>query len=249
MSQPVKSSLRTVELLEFFAGHRGMHTLGDLQRELGYPKSSLYMLLRTLADIGWVETDPTGTMYGIGVRALLVGTSYLDGDETVAVAREVMDWLAATTTETVHLARLDGADVVYLATRESQHYLRPMSRVGRRLPAYATSLGKALLAERTDAEIRALLPAELAPITAHTLPTTDALIADLAATRRRGYAVDSEENVIGLRCFGAALRSRRPARDAISCSVPLARLTKGRAGEIVAALSEARDRLERALSS
>jgi IclR family transcriptional regulator, acetate operon repressor len=181
------------------------------------------------------------------LRALLVGTSYLDGDHVVAAAREVMDWLATTTTETVHLARLDGTDVVYLATRESQHYLRPMSRIGRRLPAYATSLGKALLADRTDAEVLATFPDALAPVTAHTLPTVVALVADLASTRRRGYAIDNEENVLGLRCFGAALRSRRPARDAISCSVPLARLTKGRASEITSALMEARDRLERAL--
>ncbi len=244
---PVKSSLRTVELLEFFANHRGLHTLGDLQQQLGYPKSSLYMLLRTLADIGWVETDQTGTMYGIGLRALLVGTSYLDGDDVVAAARPVMDWLVETTTETVHLARLDGADIVYLATRESQHYLRPMSRVGRRLPAYATSLGKALLADRSDADVLAALPATLSPITSHTLRTPAELIADLASTRRRGYAVDNEENVIGLRCFGAAVRSQRPARDAISCSVPLARLTKGRGAEIVAALMEARNQLERAM--
>ena len=243
----VKSSLRTVELLEYFASHRGLHTLGDLQQQLGYPKSSLYMLLRTLADIGWVETDRTGTMYGIGLRALLVGTSYLDGDDVVAAARPVMEWLVETTTETVHLARLDGTDVVYLATRESQHYLRPMSRVGRRLPAYATSLGKALLAERPDADVVAALPAALAAITPHTLRSPSDLVADLAITRRRGYAVDNEENVIGLRCFGAAVRSERPARDAISCSVPLARLTKGRGAEIVAALMEARSRLESAL--
>ena len=240
----VKSALRTVEVLEFFAGNRGMHSLAEVQQRLGYPKSSLYMLLQTLTEVGWVETDATGTMYGIGMRALLVGTSYLDGDEIVATARDVMAWLAETTTETVHLARLDGIDIVYLATRESQHYLRPMSRVGRRLPAYATSLGKALLAERDDDAVRALLPATLTSLTPHTLASPTAIMADLATTRRRGYAVDHEENVVGLRCFGAALRCQRPARDAISCSVPLARLTKGRDREIVTALLAARDRLD-----
>ncbi len=244
---PVKSAQRTVELLEFFAGHRGMHSLASLQQSLGYPKSSLYMLLRTLTDLGWVETDPTGTLYGIGVRALLVGTSYIDGDHIVAAARDTLDWLAETTTETVHLARLDGTDVVYLTTRESQHYLRPMSRVGRRLPAYTTSLGKSLLAERDDREVRALLPAELVRLTPHTVADHDALAADLARTRARGYAIDHEENVVGLRCFGAALRYQTPARDAISCSVPVARLTPGREEQIVQALLSARERLERIL--
>jgi IclR family acetate operon transcriptional repressor len=244
---PVKSALRTVELLEFFSGHRGLHSLSELQQSLGYPKSSLYMLLRTLTDLGWVETDPTGTLYGIGLRALLVGTSYLDGDHVLSAARDTLDWLSETTAETVHLARLDGTDVVYLATRESQHYLRPISRVGRRLPAHTTSLGKALLAERSDDEVRGILPARLVGLTPHTLTDHAGLAADLALTRSRGYAVDHEENVLGLRCFGVAVRYQRPARDAISCSVPVARLTAGREEQIASALMAARDRLERIL--
>lgn len=130
----VKSAVRTVELLEYFAGRPGMHSLAAVQEAVGYPKSSLYMLLRTLVELGWVETDATGTRYGIGVRALLVGTSYIDGDEVVAAARPTLDRLSDDTTETIHLARLDGTNVVYLATRQSQHYLRPFTRVGRRLP-------------------------------------------------------------------------------------------------------------------
>jgi len=244
---PVKSALRTIELLEYFAGHRGLHSLAELQQRLGYPKSSLYMLLRTLTDLGWIETDSTGTLYGIGLRALLVGTSYIDGDHIVAASRDTLEWLAEATNETVHLARLDGADVVYLATRESQHYLRPMSRVGRRLPAHVTSLGKALLAERTDADVARILPAELPALTPHTITDHARLAEDLAQTRQRGYAVDREENVLGVRCFGAALRYQRPVRDAISCSVPVARLTPGRDEQIAQALLAARERLERIL--
>lgn len=243
----MKSALRTVELLEYFAGHRGLHSLAELQQSLGYPKSSLYMLLRTLTDLGWIETDGTGTLYGIGLRALLVGTSYIDGDHIVSAARDTLEWLAEATNETVHLARLDGPDVVYLATRESQHYLRPMSRVGRRLPAHVTSLGKALLAERTDAEVNRILPDDLPALTQNSLVDRAALAADLAQTRARGYAVDREENVLGVRCFGAALRYQRPARDALSCSVPVARLTPGRDEQIAQALLAARERLERIL--
>ena len=242
---PVKSAVRTVELLEFFAGHPGQHSLGDLQTTLGYPKSSLYVLLRTLVELGWIEVDGTGTRYSIGVRALLVGTSYIDGDEVVLAARDVLDRLATETTETVHLARLDGTDVVYLATRESQHYLRPFTRVGRRLPAHTTSLGKALLATRSDDEVRRALPGHLEQLTPHTITDPDALLADLQLTRERGYSVDHEENTLGLRCFGVALAAGAgPARDAISCSVPAARLTQERERTITAALLAAAHRLD-----
>jgi DNA-binding IclR family transcriptional regulator len=239
----VKSAVRTVELLEYFAGRPGMHSLAEVQSSLGYPKSSLYMLLRTLVELGWVETDATGTRYGVGVRALLVGTAYIDGDEVVAAARSTLDRLAEETTETIHLARLDGADVVYLATRQSQHYLRPFTRVGRRLPAHSTSLGKALLATHSDDEVRRILPERLDPLTEHTFTDREKLIEDLALIRERGYAVDHEENTLGLRCFGIAIPYRTPARDAVSCSVPVARLTPGREQQIRDALFEARDRL------
>lgn len=240
---PVKSAQRTLELLELLGRDRGPFSLAELHQRLGYPKSSLSMLLRTLAEAGWVETDATGTRYGIGLHALLAGTAYLDRDPVVSAAHETMAWLSETTTETVHLARLDGADIVYLATHESQHYLRSITRVGRRLPAYTTSLGKALLAAHAMDP-----PERLVPLTPHTIVEVAALAADLAVTRDRGYAIDHEENVIGLRCFGAVIRTGGPLRDAISCSVPVARLTPGRQEQIVAALLIAQDRLETALA-
>ncbi len=245
--RPVKSAARTIELLEFLARTRGKRSLADIHETLRYPKSSLYVLLQTLIQLGWVDTDPTGTLYGLGARALLVGTAYLDGDEMVKLAADALDRLAHNTTETVHLARLDRTDVVYLATRESEHYLRPFSRVGRRLPAHATSLGKALLAERTDDSIRALLPERLAALTERTCTSREALLEELARTRRRGYSAERDENTVGLACFGAALRTREPTTDAISCSIPVARLNPARSRSIVAALLAARDEIEAAV--
>ncbi|MFF3015047.1 IclR family transcriptional regulator [Streptomyces sp. NPDC057939] len=240
---PVKSAVRTVLLLEHFAARPGLHSLADIQSDLSLPKSSLYMLLRTLVSLGWVETDATGTRYGIGVRALLVGSSYIDGDEVVAAARPTLDRLSDDTTETIHLARMDGTSVVYLATRQSQHYLRPFTRVGRRLPVHSTALGKALLATHTDEEVRRLLPRRLEAVTQHTITDREQLVEELALVREQGYAVDREENTLGLRCFGVAVPYRTPARDAVSCSVPVARLTAGHEQVIKAALFEARDRL------
>lgn len=223
-SGAVKSADRTVEVLELLARAADPMTLSEIHRELAYPKSSLFVLLRTLVGRGWVETDRRGTGYSIGVRALLVGTSYLDQDPVISAATRVLDELRAEVNETVHLARLDGADVVYLASRESAHHLRLTSRVGRRLPAHATSLGKALLAQRPDADVLALLPDPLPAITANTRTDRPGLLADLAATRERGYAAERGENTAGLGCFAVALAYRSPAIDAISCSVPFARL-------------------------
>lgn len=245
----VKSAARTVEVLEVLGSLDGQPiSLRQLAERMDVPRSSLYALLQTLVNRGWVRTDPTGSLYAIGVRALLVGTSYIDGDPRLTAAKPHLDDLGEQVGETVHFARLDGADVVYLATRESRQYLRPFSRVGRRLPAYATSLGKAILAERTDAEVEKLLPAEMPALTEHTLDR-GGLLADLASVRENGYAIDREEGTVGLRCFGMALRYENPVLDAISCSVPIARLTSDAESAILDALATARTAIERAVRS
>lgn len=240
----VKSASRTVALLELLAA-RGEEPsrLDQLAEELGVPRSSMYQLLRTLVDCGWVRTDATGSLYGIGIRALLTGTSYLDGDRRIRAVRPYLDEASDALGETIHLARLDGGDVVYLATRESHEYLRTISRVGRRVPAHAGALGKALLAERPDGELP--LPEDpLTALTENTHTTRAALLADLARVRERGYSVDRQETVTGIAGFGFALRYDAPATDAISCSVPVARLTPDHEARIVAVMREIRAKIE-----
>ncbi|MFF0157780.1 IclR family transcriptional regulator [Streptomyces sp. NPDC005263] len=240
----VKSAARTVELLELLAarGDRPAR-LQELADALEVPRSSMYALLKTLISRGWVRTDATGSLYGIGIHALLTGTSYLDSDPRVRVVRPYLDEASQALGETIHLGRLDGRGVTYLATRESHEYLRTISRVGRRLPAHAGALGKALLAERDDAELPEG-PYEALTPNSHT--DRSSLLADLAAVRSRGYSVDREEGVLGIVGFGFALRYDSPAQDAVSCSVPVARLTPEHEARIVTVMREIRAGIEAA---
>ncbi len=236
--QPVKSAGRTLDLLELLADQPQAWTLVDLARELGIPKSSLHGLLRTLTSRGWVRTDDTGTRFRLGMRALRVGAAYLDGDDTVGVLGGVLDELARRFGETVHLGRLDGDQVVYLAKRESVHHLRLYSAIGRRLPAHATALGKALLAEHPDAEADRLVRWPLRRLTAHTVTDRRAFHTALAEVRTAGYAVDREENAEGIVCFATVVPLAAPAVDAVSVSVPVARLGSELEASIVTALRE-----------
>ena len=121
----VKSAVRTVELLEFLADrHDRPARIREICAALDMPRSSAHALLRTLVEAGWVRSDASGTLYGIGIRALLVGTSYLDSDPYLPLITPFLDELRADLDETFHLGRLDGTDVVYLATRESKQYVR-----------------------------------------------------------------------------------------------------------------------------
>ncbi|GAA5153486.1 IclR family transcriptional regulator [Pseudonocardia eucalypti] len=242
----VKSAARAVDLLELLASRQNRPArLRELSEALGAPRSSVYALIRTLVERGWVRADPTGTQYSIGIRALLAGTTYLDTDPYLRIVQPHINELSAELNETIHFGRIDRGDIVYLATKESTKYIRPFSRVGRRLPAFSTAMGKSLLAERLDTGIEAHIPEEWTPLTPNTLVDPEALVRDLELTRERGYAVDNEENYAGVKCFGFALRYTSPAMDAISCSVPAASLDDGRVEVLVAALRRTRLEIER----
>jgi DNA-binding IclR family transcriptional regulator len=198
----------------------------------------------TLVNTGWVETDGSGR-YRIGIRALGAAASYVERDNIVQRAQPVMDGLNNDLGETVHLARLDGAEVVYLATNISRHSLTVVSRPGRRLPAWATGLGKAILAGHPWDEVDALLPENLEPRTVNTITDRTALCSELEEIRRRGHSIDEQESTIGLRCFAVALDFGSPPHEALSCSIPIVRLNPEREEVILAALLQARARIVR----
>jgi DNA-binding IclR family transcriptional regulator len=240
---PVKSAYRTVQILELLASRPQRMTLSELQRELGVPKSSLHSLLQTLVERGWLETSNSGALYGIGLRALRVGTAYLERDPIVEAAGPLLAQLRSRLDETVHLGRLDGADIVYLASRESAHHLRSASRIGRRLPAHATALGKVLLAGRSDAELLELLPPRLVALTPQTVTSFTDLKGELDEIRIQGHSFEHGQNTPGLACVAVAVLGRGQPADAISCSVPAVRLTDEHRQQIIAALTQAADEL------
>lgn len=230
----VKSSERTLQVLEHLAAVGKPQTLGELSQALRIPKSSLHAILHTMHRRGWLQTDVGALSFRLGVRALLVGSSYVESDDVVTRTSATLDGLADETGETVHLGRLDGSDIVYLAKRESQHPLRLFSAIGRRLPAHATALGKCVLAWQPDP--LDVVPAVLPRLTDHTIIDRTQLLHELRVTRERGYAVDDQENTPGIRCIAVPLHRDGHVRDAISCSVPLARLNDSVQQSIVRAM-------------
>lgn len=237
----VKSAERTLKLLEYLASSSDTRSLRDIQRQLQMPRSSAYALLLTLLQRDWVETDETGHRFRLGMRALLTGRRYLEQDEIVRRTARIMDELSVELGETIHLARLDGGSVIYLATRPSQHSLSVISQPGRRLPANVTALGKAILAQHDPADLEALVATPLDGRTAKSITDLAALRVELATTRSRGYAIDDEECTHGIRCFAVALSQPSPPLYALSCAVPVVRLTPAVEEHIRRALGRARE--------
>lgn len=239
----VKSADRALEVLEVLADAPGPMSLNELAQRMHVPKSSLHAILRTMVQRQWVESDDS-TRFRLGLRTLLVGARYVDANDMLSLVQPTLDWLASELGETVHFGRLDGPDVVYLAKRESKHPLRLYSAIGRRLPAHATALGKAILSKLRPSEVVEILPEQLPSLTPATITDHARLAAELTETRVRGYAIDNEENAEGIRCFATAISSAEAPYYALSLSIPVFRLNERVTDDAIALLQQAQLRVE-----
>ena len=218
----------------------------ELARRLGLPKSSIANICGALADAGLVRR--VGTGFALGRHLAELGGAYLATVDQVAEFYEAARRLPAGSEETVQLAILDGLEVTYLARHDGRQPVRLTSRIGRRLPAFSTATGKAALASLDLAE----LDRRLAEITTFPRPTrkahgtVDELRADLDLIRDRGYAMDDEETMEGVVCYGTVIPSRLPGEGPLAASITLLKVRA--TAERVPALIDDLRRLSRELS-
>jgi DNA-binding IclR family transcriptional regulator len=231
---------RAVDILNCFQIGQPELNVRDIAERTGLHKSTAHRILMALQHNGLVEQDPRSGRYHLGLQLVKLGEHALQRLDVRMIAHPQLEDLAAQTRETVHLAVLDGDQVVMLDRVEGQHALSTPSLPGRLFPAHSTSLGKAILAGLDDVEVRRLLGSRtLKRHTAKTLQSVDALLDDLRGVRRRGYAVTDEELELGLCTAGAAIRDRSGAVvAAISVGGPTARLRGSRLTAVAEAVKK-----------
>jgi DNA-binding IclR family transcriptional regulator len=241
-SVPAPAAYRAVQILEMLAAKRGPLTVSELALRVPLAKSTVSNLLTTLEATGMVRRVSAGWV--LSWKALEIGQAVLASTDLVSEFRRHVTTLPILCTETTLLAVLEEADVLYLARHDGDQHVRLASDVGRRLPATVTSLGKAMLASLPEAQLELLLADvdTLPRPTRRSHPNKAALLGDLAETRRRGFAIDDEENTIGVTCFGVAVPDASPP-VAVSCTLVTQRLTPQLRAAIVADLTALAGRL------
>lgn len=201
-------------------------TITRIQSRLGMPRPTVYRLLNTLEQEGFVERNPVGGEYVLGRELLRLTRQSLVQSNLQERARGTLRVISKQTGETVHLGVPIGCHMTFVDKVESPEAVRMASYIGMPVPMHSTSVGKAYLAALDEA-IREQYLAQLTlePVTHRTCTTLDALRKELALTRERGYAIDDEENELGIICFGQAVRGADgQVEGAISVSVPRYRL-------------------------
>ncbi|RNL86238.1 IclR family transcriptional regulator [Halostreptopolyspora alba] len=203
----VQSLERGLAVVRAFTPHASSMTLSEVARATGLTRAAARRFLLTLVDLGYVRTD--GRTFALTPRVLELGYAYLSSAGLPEVAQPHLEELAAQVRESSSVSVLDGDDVVYVARVPTSRIMRVAINVGTRFPAYATSMGRVLLAGRPLAEVESYLErVDLRRLTAYTLATPARLRAELERVRNQGWAIVDQELEEGLRSVAAPIRDR-----------------------------------------
>jgi DNA-binding IclR family transcriptional regulator len=208
-SQAGNATDKVLNLLEAAAAPGHPHRLGEVAQAAGVPKASAHRILQTLVRTSFLASHSAGH-YGPGPRLRALAARVNQGCAEDQVMRDELAVLGRRVAHTVHLGVRTGDTATCLIKVAGPGPVQTSSRVGMHMPLHATAVGKCVLAGLPDPELTALMDrVGMERLTEHTLTDLDALRAELALVRERGYALDEEENEKGVRCLGAPVHDAK----------------------------------------
>lgn len=245
-----QSVARAITALNILAASSAPLGVRELARQLDIAPSIAQRLVRTLCNAGFIEQIEETSRYTIGHKAFLVGNAFIGQSSIHSV---VMPELYALADQQINgfLGVLRDRAVVYLANVQSTGPIALTHRLGSQTYLHSTSLGKALLAEMSDQQIRALLGSDPLPrLTSTTKITINQLLAEMKSIRSQGYALNEEENRVGVFSVGAVVRDASDrAVGALSGGVPSSILNKKERTRIISLVVQAAKNASRRLGA
>ena len=230
---PIQVAERLFGALEYLV-RNGQSSLTELTQALHLNKSTTHRILASLQCMDYVRQDPESGRYEATFKLVDLADRLMEQVDVAQMARPHLKNLAARVKETVHFVERDGSEVIYIDKVDPyDHSIRMTSHIGSRMPFYRSGVGKAMAANMSDPEIRTLWEnCTIERRTAYTITNLDEFMDEIAEVRRKGYALDNEENEAGVRCIAAALSLDGGSRYAFSISVPISRMDNDRIREL-----------------
>lgn len=205
-SPKVPSVQKAVEILSLIASTDQALGASAIARALSLPKSTVFNICDTLTQTKMLTRSAEG-LYSPGPKTLILGRGYVESVDPIRSFGTEAERIEELAKETLVLAVLDGAEVVYAATRRGNQRMGFDYKVGLRLPAHCTASGKAYLSLLPDERIAEIFGhGPLEPLTPNSITSVPLLLDELEMSRERGYTVDDEEAAVGMFCLGAPVR-------------------------------------------
>lgn len=241
---------RGLELLGCFSRQTPALSGADLARQLGVPRASVFRMLHTLEQTGFVERVGDSSHYRLGLGVLRLGFEYLASMELTEHGRPVIEALRDQTGYSAHLVVRDGREVVFVAKAPGRSAMFQSIQVGARLPAHATVLGRLLLAGLSLADLNALYPDAALPVyTARTPGSVAALKALIDADHAAGYSISQGGFETGISTLAAPVyNDQAEVVAAVSITVPAQQLSDAQVAQLLPLVRAAAAQLTQRLS-
>ena len=238
-----RSTSRVLDIFDALADLPDGLTLTELSQVLHAPKSSLLPILKTLQQRRYLRLDFDTGRYRLGINAFAIGAAAANGGGLGPII-QVMKEVTANCHETCQLGILENQDVLYVAKEDSPQPIRMISWVGKRLPANATAIGKALLSGLDDAEIAARYQDGFLALTEKTITELPVLLEQLHQIRAGKLAFEQEEATDQVMCWAVPLFYQDQVFAALSVSLPLFRYSLEKEAQIETCLKDAKAQIE-----
>ncbi|WP_316979951.1 IclR family transcriptional regulator [Shumkonia mesophila] len=232
-------------VLGCFTRARGQLSIAEIMEATSLPRTTIHRIVASLRDVGLLDQDGRRQTYRLGLKMFYFGSVVIANLDLNHHAHSYVLALHQLTGEIVHLHMFDGSQMACIEREEMGGTRLTTLTTIEAAPTYCTGVGKAFLAfQEQELILRIVAEEGLEPRTEHTLSTLEALLADLELTRQRGFAVDDEENEIGVRCIGAPIRdSRGQVFASVSVSGPSARMPLSRIQGLAPAIIQTADEI------
>ena len=206
----VQSLRRAMAILRIVADHPNGIALADISRLVELHNSTAFHITKTLLSIGMLRFDPGSKLYFVGTAVFMLAAAAMNEQELIRIAGPILSQLSAQTGATSHIAVRAGDKVAIIAQHDAASVIRVSERIGTLRPAYATAIGKVVLASMAEQEFaRYLDEATLDPFTPFTIVDGTQLESEIARVRHRRLAIDNGEFSLDLRCFAAPVHNFR----------------------------------------
>jgi IclR family pca regulon transcriptional regulator len=202
----VEAFARGLRVINAFSLSRLTLTVSEVASATGLARPTTRRLLLTLESLGYVRS--ANGAYSLTPKVLELGTAYIAAQGLWEIARPHLESLVATTRESSSMSQLDGSDIVYTARVAVPKIIGLSVQIGTRFPAYATSMGRVLLADIPPSEVERIfdIPSQ-SGIIPRVRPSKRELLASLAEVRKRGWAISDEQLSLGIRSVAAPVRN------------------------------------------
>ncbi len=230
----VKSVSRALDIIKLVSMKKGGLGVTEIANQMDINKSSVYRILSTLVQYGYVEQDKDTERYKLGYQFLEVSSKLLDSLDLRTEAKPFLLELEKETNEVIHLVVYDQGEVVYIEKLDGNEALRMHSKVGKRAPMHCTSVGKAILAHLPVDIVQEILERKGLPVhTDKTITDINVFIKELAEVKNKGFALDLQENEYGITCIAVPIFDHLgKVAAAVSISGPTIRMTDERILEL-----------------